>query len=504
MNSNLSTQQAKVTDLLKTSASARYYMAYQSIQYFFHIYFAEYISYDSAPCQTEMLQLCQQLQGSNLLIQGFRNCGKSTILSTCLPLWSIMGKPQSKFIVIVSHTDKQSRLILKNIRSFVEHNTLLQRDIGPFYEGEDEWNAANLVFPKYKARISIVSSLSAVRGIRHGAHRPQLIIADDAEDLDAVATLEKRDKLESWTLGELLPAGDTNTSFVMTANKLHNDQLFERVATRIQEGKMRGTVRRYPIIEKNGMMTWPAKFPNEASIEQERERTGADNRTWYREYLLEILPAEDQIIKNEWIEHYEASPSSYVVTLPHIAAVYVAIDPAISQKDDACKTAMVGAAVYKKGDEVKIYILPEIVHAKLTITQQVQKAKEMNWTQYNGIELDTQFYVEDVGYQKALIQTMNEENDANTYSITPKGRDKRERLMFAAQLLEKGMVYFPNTHTIKPLIEQLLNFDPKSNNDLVDAFAYLMIQIDKDYLRSSMTIHMLDTSRPLYTNAKWY
>ena len=72
------------------------------------------------------------------------------------PIWSILGKQQKKFVLILGLTQKQAKQHLLNLKRELESNQLLQRDLGPFEEDE-EWGSYSLVIPKLDARITAAS-----------------------------------------------------------------------------------------------------------------------------------------------------------------------------------------------------------------------------------------------------------------------------------------------------------------------------------------------------------
>jgi hypothetical protein len=66
---------------------------------------------------------------------------------------------------------------------------------------------ASLVFSNMNARITAASSEQSIRGLRHGQHRPDLIIGDDVEDMASAKTKEGRQKTYGWLKGESRPTG---------------------------------------------------------------------------------------------------------------------------------------------------------------------------------------------------------------------------------------------------------------------------------------------------------
>lgn len=89
-----------------------------------------------------------------------------------------------------------------------------------------------------------------------GRYRPDLIIADDVEDMASVKTREGRNKTFDWYTSEIIPAGDTNTKRIAVGNLLHEDSLLMRLKDRIDAKEIDGMFYEWPIMRKNHSM-WP-------------------------------------------------------------------------------------------------------------------------------------------------------------------------------------------------------------------------------------------------------
>jgi phage terminase large subunit-like protein len=105
---------------------------------FFHLYFNEYVQYETAEFQREMFKITENDDLKLAIIVAFRGSGKSTIMTMSYPIWSILGKQQKKCVVILSQTQQQAKIHLTNIKRELESNELLRRDLGPFEEQSDE------------------------------------------------------------------------------------------------------------------------------------------------------------------------------------------------------------------------------------------------------------------------------------------------------------------------------------------------------------------------------
>jgi predicted phage terminase large subunit-like protein len=372
---------------------------------------------------------------------------------------------------------------MMNIRSELEDNDLLKKDLGPFQEESDEWGSHSLVFTQHGARITVASSDQSIRGLRHNEYRPDLIICDDVEDVQSTKTREGREKTYNWLRGEVIPAGDRNTRLIIVGNLLHEDSLLMRIKDEIAQHKALGVFKQYPLLDEHGNCLWPGKYPTEKDIEMEKLNISSD-LSWQREYLLRIIPSDDQVIFREWITYYDDLPS---MTHRAFRATYAAVDLAISSSESADYTTIVSARIYGRAEKIKIYILPNPIMEKLNFPAQVELLKNFKHTQMQGQE--DKLFVESVAYQEALPQ-MLEVHGVEAESIKPKG-DKRTRLALTSTSIKSGIIKFPR-QGCERLIEQLVGFGVEKHDDLADAFSLLVnTTMDKHINESTWIIAFL-------------
>jgi len=435
---------------------------------FFYIYFGRYIKCPIAPFHFEMFRIAQDEGIKRAGVMTFRNSAKSTILNTAYSLWAIMGAPQKKHIVIASQTQQRSKDHLMDIRKEIETNRLAEENLGPFNIGEDRWGATTLIIPVYKARISAISVEEGIRGLKEGPNRPDLIIADDIEDSNSVKTKEMRDKTFNWFTGELIPLGETDVKVIVLGNFLCQDSVLFRLGELIKEGKMKGVFLHVPLVDENGKIAWPGKFPNMESIEEFKKSIG-NELTWQRDFLLRAIPDDYQIVLRERIQFYEKLPSQesgndYKYT-------WTAVDPAISEKSSADFTAMVSAQIHGSEENLKIYILPNPINKRMDFTTAVEQIKKIS--NILGKGRPTKVFIESNAFQASLAQQLKYQKYL-VESVQTSG-DKRERLNLVSPLIENGTVLFPQKGA-EELIEQLVNFGIERHDDLVDAFTMLVFK----------------------------
>jgi len=447
----------------------------ESFQYFFNFYYPHYVKYPTADFQKEVMHLLEKSDKNNLFVVAFRGSGKSTIITTAYPIWSILGKQQKKCIVIFCQTQAQAKQHMMNLRSELENNELLKKDLGPFREDSDEWGSHSLVFSNTNARITVASVEQSVRGLRHHEHRPDLIICDDVEDMASTKNTDSRDKTYQWLKGEVIPTGDKNTRLIIVGNLLHQDSLLMRLKNDINNKLFDGDFLCYPLIDNNGKCLWPGKYPSEQDIEAERKKIG-DEVTWQREYILNIIPDEGQLIKESDLYYYDELPNS-----SKLRNVVIGIDLAISQKTTADCTAMVCAKIYGSGKDAKIYILPNPVNKRILFPDIVKEIVLLHNTFGSG----TKCYVESVAAQEYLVQNIRSEYGyINIQGVTVAGADKRSRLAATTHRIQSGNILFPK-YGVDALKLQLLGFGIEKHDDLADAFSLLVNASTKDLNRAT-------------------
>lgn len=464
------TKSEKLFDEILSDKTTRKALVQKRLEYFFPIYFHRYMQYETADFQKEIFDILEDESIKLAVICAFRGSAKSTIITTAYVLWSILGVQERKFIVICGQTEQKARQYLINIKNELLHNELLKRDLGPFTEEKNDLgNATAIIIKKLNVKIMISSVEQSIRGMRHGEHRPDLIILDDIEDTQSVKTKEGRDKTFNWLTSEVIPAGDKRTRIIAVGNLLHEDSVLKRLEKKIESGDMtqlNGVYREYPIFDEQKNILWPGKYPTHDDIETERQKTMSET-AWYREYLLKIVSTEEQIVHPDWIQFYNEVPRSGLHTIG------IGIDLAVSQKDSADYTAMVVGHIYDTGKHLKIYIQPNPINERVPFPAQVELIKALIAIQKQH-HYRVKTYVEDVAYQKALVQLL----ESQRYDVegVPTGRsDKAARLRLTTSLIKEGRILFPEKGC-EELIMQLTGFGKETHDDLADAFAILILK----------------------------
>ena len=427
---------------------------------FVAIYLGGYFYDTLKPFHEEIMLACSAAELQNVLIVGFRGSGKSTIANTAFVIWAACTQ-QYHFIVVITDTAEQSKQMFRNIRIEFEENDLLKGDYGDMRARkngiENSWQTQKLILSN---RIQILgrSRGQKIRGLRHGRYRPDCIVIDDPEDAEWVRVKENRDKSERWVRQEVLPAmASGKTKVIVIGNFLHNDALLPR----LKKMGLFSKVIEIPLFDDNGVNAWPERF-TPAVVEQKKLEAGFI--AWNREYLLKVVPDEGQIIVPEDIHYYDAIPE-----YARQGMTVHGVDLAISKDQSADYTAVVNGTVFRYGEGKKAHLIvtPGTVNRRLDFKEMTDTLQDIN---ANGsINL---FFVEDVGYQKAAIETMMRRGIPVT-AVRPIA-DKSARLRVASQFIKDGTVQFPRTGC-EELLTQLYGFGAEAHDDMVDALVYLIL-----------------------------
>ncbi len=452
----------KVEILIKRilkDAAVRTGITTRSLMWFFRIYLSAYIKYETAPFQREIMNAAEDETKDLVVISAFRGSSKSTIITTAYVLWSILGKQQRKFAIILSQTEDKARDHLKNIKRELENNELLKRDLGPFEEERNNLGSYTLLIPKFGAKITIGSVESSIRGTRFGEKRPDLLVIDDAETIESIKTKEGREKTWNWFTGDVRPTGDKGTRTFVIGNLFADGSLLERLRKQILSGERAGTYLEFPIADDDGNPLWPGKFPTKDDIEAERKNVG-DPIAWLREYMLKAIVDDQQMISPDWIRYYDSLPEN-------IRYFAIGVDPAISERETADYTAIVCVAVAGVGKEEKAYILPNPINKHMSFLGTIDMIESLGRTL--RAKAPVEIYVEDVQYQRSIVQVLKS-NYWNVQGVRVDHHDKRSRLSPVSYLVESKYVIFSSTGC-EALIQQLVGFPFEKHDDLVDSFS---------------------------------
>lgn len=201
-----------------------------------------------------------------------RGSAKTTLLVFLYPAHQIIFK-KKKFILIVSNTFAKAARQLDTIkREFVENKVLSRMFPGITFDKDAQGDTifrhpdgfSTLVLCKG------VDQIGSVRGEKHGASRPDLIICDDLEDDELVRNPERRVQLQQLYDEALVPAGATNVQVVVIGTIFHDDaQMAKLVSPHHYQEYFKLF---FKALEDTGNSLWPEKWSLEFLAQLKKEK----------------------------------------------------------------------------------------------------------------------------------------------------------------------------------------------------------------------------------------
>lgn len=162
-----------------------------------------------------------RLDGSKSVVAAPRGHAKSTNFTFKDSLHATLYL-YKHYIIILSDSSDQAEGFLSDIKTEMEDNREIRLDFGN-QQGK-VWKST-VILTTGGVKIEAIGSGKKVRGRRHGAWRPDLLVLDDIENDENVNTPDQRRKLDSWFKKAVSKAGDTYTDIMYIGTILHYDSL---------------------------------------------------------------------------------------------------------------------------------------------------------------------------------------------------------------------------------------------------------------------------------------
>ncbi|MGB9660670.1 MAG: hypothetical protein ACPL5F_01460 [Moorellaceae bacterium] len=424
-----------------------------------------------------------------------RGHAKSTRLTFLRVIHEALFNDSIQFILVISDTGTQTEKMITAIKTEFELNEKLREDFGDLvgerYWPVQQWNNTNLTLcwplESGKAtrtgrpiigRTKLIAGRSAgssLRGLKHRAARPNLIILDDVENREAVESPTQREKLRTWFWSDVVPMLAPGGVIVVIGTVLHYDCLLEHLA----KSDMFRCVR-FQAIKEDGSPLWPERFPLE---ELENLRQSMGTLLFNQEFMNIPISGEVQVFPPENFSWYTGREVAYDEEKGWLfrgepLTVYLGVDPAIGSKEQNDETALVTIGVTPSHDVVVL----EAVAGRWPFPEQIKRILDCyyDW-------LPSMVGIETNAYQKALKQAIQEKEIIPVRSLVHTG-DKYMRLLRISPVQEAGKIYLREALTGEPgrpcpmnriprrvhescyvLYEQMIQYPKSARDDVVDA-----------------------------------
>ena len=216
----------------KASAERRE-RALADFTFFRRTYFPHYctIAGDSALhtwLDAALPRMAEAREGQHIALAAPRGEAKSTFISLFFVLWCVLTA-RKRYILIIADALEQAAILLEAVKAELDGNPRLAMDF-PAEAGRGRvWNVGTILTAQ-NVKLQALGAGKRMRGLRHGPHRPDLVILDDLENDENVAKPEQRDKLQDWLQKTVLNLGaaDGSMDVVYVGTILHYDSVLAR------------------------------------------------------------------------------------------------------------------------------------------------------------------------------------------------------------------------------------------------------------------------------------
>ncbi|SDX88727.1 phage terminase large subunit [Nitrosomonas halophila] len=212
---------------------ARLKQAGQNLEYFARTYFPHYIKAANATLHDFLYQRLPEIvdngSGDHDVIAAPRGNAKSTLVTQIFVIWCVVTG-RKHYPVIIMDALEQALPMLEAIKAELQYNPRLLMDFPDACGQGRVWQVGTIV-TRNDAKVQVFGSGKRMRGLRHGPHRPDLVIGDDLENDENVRSPEQRDKLESWLKKTVLSLGpaDDSMDVIIIGTILHYDSVLARL-----------------------------------------------------------------------------------------------------------------------------------------------------------------------------------------------------------------------------------------------------------------------------------
>ena len=430
-----------------------------SLLEFFKTYLPHHFFHEFGSAQ---LELISELEKANNT--GLRECvifprehGKTTIIEF-FALKNIAYK-EKKFIIIICDSRDQSSLMLQSIVDELEGNDLFIKDFGDLV-GKSKWGKFEIL-TSTGIRLMARGAKSAVRGLKSGVHRPDLVLLDDLENDQNSETVDLRNKLERWLKRAVLNTVKSEGDVIYVGTIIHWDSLLLRISKETKTWKSK----KMSAIEGN-KIAWEAHWSKER-LEKKREEIGSE--AFSQEFLNNPVDTKDQPFKRKFLKTYNLE--KFEKNLDKIGPLnsFLTWDIAWSEKKTAHWTAMSVISV----DIHNNWWVRDLYRDRVSEKEAIDKFFELYY-KYNCLRAGMETVFRQKYFKEALQEEMIRRNkfpDVEDLKRDTANKTTRIRSQLGPRW-ELGLVYYPEDHPLfTVLVDETIQFPKSKSDDVIDCLS---------------------------------
>ncbi|QGM80671.1 phage terminase large subunit [Otariodibacter oris] len=492
----------------------------EGFEYFVNNYFPHYVRSEHKSQLHEYLfknlpdSIIQKDKSVRQAIAAPRGEAKSTICTQLFPLWCLVCQLK-KYIIIAMDTKEQAFSMLEAIKVEIESNPRLRIDFPELAQGR-VWRAG-VIITSHEQKIEAVGAGQKLRGRRHGAYRPDLVVLDDIENDESVETPAQRDKLHNWVLKAVLKLGAAGEKFdvIYVGTILHYDSVLNRFLSTKGWRKTRfKAVLRYP----DNMVLWDeweniylSEDGDDDSLsdafyyQHKAEMDKGSIVSWLARPILALMKIRASDGHSAFDSEYQNDPVSgddaifanslqYWTELPEDLIYFGALDPSMGKAGASRDPSAILVGGYHR-ESGKLYVIEAQIKKRLPdlIIEDVIRLH----SQYNC----HRWFVETVQFQEflqtELVKRSAQRGKPVPATATKPNTDKMLRIESLQPHIANGLILLHRSQST--LESQLKHFPKADHDDGPDALEMLW----RNAVSSSMPIEWESIDDDMDYSSKW-
>ena len=419
--------------------------------------------------------------------------GKTTLVSTLLPIWALCKDPNIR-IAIIGKNEHEGQAIMGAIQTELVDNPDLIRDFGPFKPEPDDqkpWALGRLSVAKRTRRdprptIAVFGSGSKqVLG-----HRTDWTICDDVVTGENSNTPEQRQKIRNW-FDQAVETGpefpDSRLTVVGTRfdpNDLYGDLIEMAVPAdddsrlvKIWQSQREDAV----VDEENRIPLWPERWPWKRLMQQKVKVGTLNFNKRYRNIAVDAsrMVFKEEYVKGGWIGNVKydgcLDRNHRIGDYNPQWRIVAGFDPAVGGTRNAKFCAHLVVAMGSCRDHERCLWVIDMNRDQMTLPQQVDQiiTKHQQYNLFASV-------VEANSYQAGLLQAIEDKtkerdlvlNIVPHYTNRTNKPDPELGVQSMSPWFERGQVHIPwgdsySQRVMGQLVEELIMYPDSRTTDTV-------------------------------------
>jgi predicted phage terminase large subunit-like protein len=414
-----------------------------------------------------------------------RRHAKSTAVTLAYTLACVLFR-NKQYVLIVSDTISQATQFLQDLRKeLIDNDKVIDLFKIKDLVKDTEEDIIVECHDGHQFRISAKGSEQKLRGLKWNNKRPDLIVGDDLENDEIVMNKDRRDKFKRWFYGALVPSLSVVGQIRIVGTILHDDSLLNNFMPK--EYKTTTVVEPLKTYSKDkeanwlaikyrahtddiGLILWPARYTAKWFLKERSDFIDKGLPDVYSQEYLNI-PIDESVAYFKRGDFLSQTKEDKERNLHY----YIAADLAISQKETADYSVFVVAGV----DENRTIHIKNVIRERLDGRELVDTILSLHMAY-----LPELFGIEEMQVSKSIGPFLREEMIrrgvfVNLMNLKHGGKDKIARAKSIQGRMRAHAVRFDKAQEWYSAFEdELCKFPRGSNDDQVDAFAYVGMMLD--------------------------